>query len=126
MKPLIDAGHVYLAQPPLFKIKWSNSPDELAYSDRERDALLKAGVADGKRLPKELGQQIQRYKGLGEMNDSELWDTTMDPANRILRQVTLEDAAMADEMFTILMGEDVEQRRAFIQRNAKDVRFLDI
>ncbi len=126
MKPLIDAGHVYLAQPPLFKIKWSNSPDELAYSDRERDALLEAGAAEGKRLPKEVGQQIQRYKGLGEMNDSELWDTTMDPANRILRQVTLEDAAMADEMFTILMGEDVEQRRAFIQRNAKDVRFLDI
>ncbi len=126
MKPLIDAGHVYLAQPPLYKIKWSNSPDELAYSDRERDALLEAGATEGKRLPKEVGQQIQRYKGLGEMNDSELWDTTMDPANRILRQVTLEDAAMADEMFTILMGEDVEQRRAFIQRNAKDVRFLDI
>ncbi|MDR7085511.1 DNA gyrase subunit B [Aeromicrobium panaciterrae] len=126
MKPLIDAGHVYLAQPPLYKIKWSNSPDELAYSDRERDALLESGATEGKRLPKEVGQQIQRYKGLGEMNDSELWDTTMDPANRILRQVTLEDAAMADEMFTILMGEDVEQRRAFIQRNAKDVRFLDI
>ena len=126
MKPLIDGGHVYLAQPPLYKIKWSNSADELAYSDAERDAMLKAGAADGKRLPKELGQQIQRYKGLGEMNDSELWDTTMDPANRILRQVTLEDAAMADEMFTILMGEDVEQRRSFIQRNAKDVRFLDI
>ncbi len=126
MKPLIDAGHVYLAQPPLYKIKWSNSTDELAYSDRERDALLEAGAAEGKRLPKEVGQQIQRYKGLGEMNDHELWDTTMDPANRILRQVTLEDGAMADEMFTILMGEDVEQRRAFIQRNAKDVRFLDI
>ncbi|MGA8987082.1 DNA topoisomerase (ATP-hydrolyzing) subunit B [Aeromicrobium sp.] len=126
MKPLIDGGHVYLAQPPLYKIKWSNSTDELAYSDSERDAMLKAGAADGKRLPKEIGQQIQRYKGLGEMNDSELWDTTMDPANRILRQVTLEDAAMADEMFTILMGEDVEQRRSFIQRNAKDVRFLDI
>jgi DNA gyrase subunit B len=126
MKPLIDAGHVYLAQPPLYKIKWSNSPDELAYSDRERDALLESGATEGKRLPKEVGQQIQRYKGLGEMNDHELWDTTMDPANRILRQVTLEDAAMADEMFTILMGEDVEQRRAFIQRNAKDVRFLDI
>jgi DNA gyrase subunit B len=87
---------------------------------------LAAGADEGKRLPKEVGQQIQRYKGLGEMNDSELWDTTMDPANRILRQVTLEDAAMADEMFTILMGEDVEQRRSFIQRNAKDVRFLDI
>ena len=126
MKPLIDGGHVYLAQPPLYKIKWSNQPHELAYSDSERDVLLAAGAEDGKRLPKELGQQIQRYKGLGEMNESELWDTTMDPAHRILRQVTLEDAAMADEMFTILMGEDVEQRRSFIQRNAKDVRFLDI
>ncbi len=126
MKPLIDGGHVYLAQPPLYKIKWSNATDELAYSDSERNALLEAGAAAGKRLPKEVGQQIQRYKGLGEMNDSELWDTTMDPANRILRQVTLEDAAMADEMFTVLMGEDVEQRRSFIQRNAKDVRFLDI
>ena len=126
MKPLIDGGHVYLAQPPLYKIKWSNQPHELAYSDSERDALLAAGAEEGKRLPKELGQQIQRYKGLGEMNESELWETTMDPAHRILRQVTLEDAAVADEMFTILMGEDVEQRRSFIQRNAKDVRFLDI
>ncbi|MCW2752429.1 MAG: gyrB, partial [Aeromicrobium sp.] len=126
MKPLIDGGYVYLAQPPLYKIKWSNSPHELAYTEAEHQGLLKAGAADGKRLPKELGQQIQRYKGLGEMNDHELWDTTMDPANRVLRQVTLEDGAAADEMFTILMGEDVEQRRSFIQRNAKDVRFLDI
>ena len=124
MKPLIDGGYVYLAQPPLYKIKWTNSPHELAYSDRERDALLEAGMEAGHRLPKEAS--IQRYKGLGEMNDNELWDTTMDPDARILRQVTLEDAAMADEMFTILMGEDVEQRRHFIQRNAKDVRFLDI
>ena len=126
MKPLIDGGYVYLAQPPLYKIKWSNAPHELAYTEAEHLGLLKAGAADGKRLPKELGQQVQRYKGLGEMNDSELWDTTMDPANRVLRQVTLEDGAAADEMFTILMGEDVEQRRSFIQRNAKDVRFLDI
>ena len=124
MKPLIDGGYVYLAQPPLYKIKWTNSPHELAYSDRERTALLEAGKEAGRRLPKEAA--IQRYKGLGEMNDHELWDTTMDPDTRILRQVTLEDAAMADEMFTILMGEDVEQRRHFIQRNAKDVRFLDI
>lgn len=124
MKPLIDAGHVYLAQPPLYKIKWTNAPAELAYSDSERDGLLAAGAAAGRRLPKEA--PVQRYKGLGEMNDSELWDTTMDPAQRILRQVTLEDGAVADEMFTILMGEDVEQRRSFIQRNAKDVRFLDI
>ncbi len=124
MKPLIDGGYVYLAQPPLYKIKWTNAPHELAYSDRERDALLAAGKEASRRLPKEA--PVQRYKGLGEMNDHELWDTTMDPDARILRQVTLEDAAMADEMFTILMGEDVEQRRHFIQRNAKDVRFLDI
>ena len=124
MKPLIDGGYVYLAQPPLYKIKWTNGPHELAYSDRERDALLESGREANRRLPKEA--PVQRYKGLGEMNDNELWDTTMDPDARILRQVTLEDAAMADEMFTILMGEDVEQRRHFIQRNAKDVRFLDI
>jgi DNA gyrase subunit B len=124
MKPLIDAGHVYLAQPPLYKIKWTNAPHELAYSDSERDGLLAAGKEAGHRLPKEA--PVQRYKGLGEMNDSELWETTMDPAQRVLRQVTLEDGALADEMFTILMGEDVEQRRSFIQRNAKDVRFLDI
>ncbi len=124
MKPLIDAGHVYLAMPPLYKIKWSNAPHELAYSDSERDGLLRAGADAGRRLPKEA--PVQRYKGLGEMNDSELWETTMDPAQRVLRQVTLEDGAMADEMFRILMGEDVEQRRSFIQRNAKDVRFLDI
>ncbi|CAN5223430.1 DNA topoisomerase (ATP-hydrolyzing) subunit B [soil metagenome] len=124
MKPLIDGGYVYLAQPPLYKIKWSNAPAELAYSDRERDGLLEAGEAAGRRLPKEA--PVQRYKGLGEMNDNELWDTTMDPAGRILRQVTLDDAAVADEIFTILMGEDVAERRSFIQRNAKDVRFLDI
>lgn len=124
MKPLIDSGHVYLAQPPLYRIKWTNSAHELAYTDRERDVLLAAGREAGHRLPKEA--PVQRYKGLGEMNDSELWETTMDPDARILRQVSLEDAAAADLMFTILMGEDVEQRRSFIQRNAKDVRFLDI
>jgi DNA gyrase subunit B len=124
MRPLIEAGHVFLAQPPLFRLKWTNSPHELAYSDAERDALLRAGAEAGKRLPREA--PIQRYKGLGEMDASDLWDTTMDPDKRILLQVTLDDAARADEMFSILMGEDVEQRRLFIQRNAKDVRFLDI
>jgi DNA gyrase subunit B len=82
------------------------------------------GVENGKRLPKEDG--IQRFKGLGEMPAKELWDTTMDPATRVLIKVTLEDAAAADDLFSVLMGEDVELRRSFIQRNAKDVRFLDI
>ncbi len=125
MKPLIEGGYVYLARPPLYRLKWNNPhPHEYVYSDRERDALLEAGKAEGKKLPKE--NSIQRYKGLGEMNADELWDTTMDPDNRVLSQVTLDDAAQADEIFSILMGEDVEQRRSFIQRNAKDVRFLDI
>ncbi|GAA4193861.1 DNA topoisomerase (ATP-hydrolyzing) subunit B [Microbacterium oryzae] len=124
MRGLIEAGYVYLAMPPLYRLKWSNAPHEYVYSDRERDALLKEGAAAGKRIPKDAG--IQRYKGLGEMNDSELWDTTMNPETRTLRQVTIDDAAAADEIFSVLMGEDVESRRGFIQRNAKDVRFLDI
>jgi len=124
MRPLIEAGYVYLAQPPLFRLKWSNHPHEYAYSDRERDAMILAGQGQGWRLPKDAG--IQRYKGLGEMDYQELWETTMDPDHRILLQVTLDDAAAADEIFAILMGEDVESRRSFIQRNARDVRFLDI
>jgi DNA gyrase subunit B len=124
MRPLIEAGYVYLAQPPLFKIKWTNADHEYVYSDRERDALIKDGIANGKRIPKENG--VQRYKGLGEMNHEELRVTTMDPATRTLLQVTMDDAAQADEIFSVLMGEDVESRRSFIQRNAKDVRFLDI
>ncbi len=127
MKPLIEAGHVYLAQPPLYKIKWEGRGVEpgYAYSDKERDVLIEAGIAEGRRDPRP-GGRVQRFKGLGEMNPTELWETTMDPARRVLRQVTLDDAAQADELFSVLMGEDVEARRAFIQRNAKDVRFLDI
>lgn len=124
MRPLIEHGHTYIAMPPLYRIKWTNAEHEFAYSDKERDKLLAAGQAQNRRLPKEGG--IQRYKGLGEMNDHELWETTMDPAHRILKQVTLDEAADADEIFTILMGDDVDRRRSFIQRNAADVRFLDI
>jgi len=125
MRPLIEQGFVYLAQPPLYKLKWGGKePVQYAFSDRERDGFIKLGIEAGKRLPKEDG--IQRFKGLGEMPAKELWDTTMDPEHRVLIQVTLEDAAAADDLFSVLMGEDVEQRRAFIQRNAKDVRFLDI
>ena len=127
MKPLIEAGHVYLAQPPLYKIKWDGRGVEpgYAYSDRERDAVIEAGIAAGRKDPRPR-DGVQRFKGLGEMNANELWETTMNPAHRVLLQVTLDDAAQADELFSVLMGEDVEARRSFIQRNAKDVRFLDI
>ena len=124
LRPLVSGGFVYLAQPPLFRLRWTNSPHALAYSDEERDRLRDAGLAEGKKFPQV--NPIQRYKGLGEMDPEDLWNTTMDPDQRTLAQVTLEDAAAASDMFSILMGEDVEQRRSFIQRNAKDVRFLDI
>ncbi|MGC0415370.1 DNA topoisomerase (ATP-hydrolyzing) subunit B [Embleya sp. AB8] len=123
MRPLVEAGHVYLSRPPLYKIKWSRDDFEYAYSDRERDALLELGRQAGKRAKDD---SIQRFKGLGEMNAEELRVTTMDIDHRVLGQVTLDDAAQADELFSVLMGEDVEARRSFIQRNAKDVRFLDI
>ncbi|MGD9605892.1 MAG: DNA topoisomerase (ATP-hydrolyzing) subunit B [Leucobacter sp.] len=124
MRPLIDLGYVYLAQPPLYRIKWTNADHEYVFSDAERDERLAAGAENGRRLQKESG--VQRYKGLGEMNYEELWETTMNPDTRTLLQVTMDDAVAADEIFSTLMGEDVESRRTFIQQNAKDVRFLDI
>jgi DNA gyrase subunit B len=127
MKPVIEAGHVYLAQPPLYKIKWEGRGVEpgYAFSDAERDRIIEAGIAEGRKDPRPR-DGVQRFKGLGEMNAEELWDTTMNPARRVLLQVTLDDAAQADELFSVLMGEDVESRRSFITRNARDVRFLDI
>ena len=124
MRPLIDEGHVYLAQPPLYKLKWAKGEPGYAYSDAELDQLLEEGLAANRKINKDDG--VQRYKGLGEMNAAELWDTTMDPDHRVLRKVALEDAQKADELFTILMGDDVASRRSFITRNAKDVRFLDV
>ncbi|WP_369211524.1 DNA topoisomerase (ATP-hydrolyzing) subunit B [Streptomyces flavofungini] len=123
MRPLVEAGHIYLSRPPLYKIKWSRDDFQYAYSDRERDALVELGRQAGKRIKDD---SVQRFKGLGEMNAEELRITTMDQEHRVLGQVTLDDAAQADDLFSVLMGEDVEARRSFIQRNAKDVRFLDI
>ncbi|MEU2480090.1 DNA topoisomerase (ATP-hydrolyzing) subunit B [Streptomyces sp. NPDC013130] len=123
MRPLVEQGNVYLSRPPLYKIKWGRDDFEYAYSDRERDALVALGKQNGKRIKED---SIQRFKGLGEMNAEELRVTTMDVDHRVLGQVTLDDAAQADDLFSVLMGEDVEARRSFIQRNAKDVRFLDI
>ncbi|AXK46612.1 DNA topoisomerase (ATP-hydrolyzing) subunit B [Brachybacterium saurashtrense] len=124
MRPLIELGHVFIAMPPLYRLKWSNAPHEYVFSDEERTERLEAGRAAGRRIPKDNG--IQRYKGLGEMDWKELQSTTMDPASRTLKQVTVDEAADADTIFSVLMGDDVESRRRFIQENAKDVRFLDI
>ncbi len=124
MRPLVEEGYVYLAQPPLYKLKWGKGDPGFAFSDRERDEQLAEGLAAGRKINKDDG--IQRYKGLGEMNAKELWETTMDPTTRTLRRVALEDAAAADELFSVLMGDDVVARRSFITRNARDVRFLDV
>nr|EEI15033.1 DNA gyrase, B subunit [Corynebacterium accolens ATCC 49725] len=124
MPQLVEDGHVYLANPPLYKLKWSKGTPGYAFSDDERDKLLAEGLEQNRKINKDDG--IQRYKGLGEMNASELWETTLDPSTRLLRRVDLEDAQRADELFSILMGDDVAARRSFITRRAKDVRFLDI
>lgn len=124
MPELIEQGHVYLANPPLYKLKWAKGEPGYAFSDRERDEQLAAGLEAGRKINTDDG--IQRYKGLGEMNAKELWETTLDPETRILRRVELEDAQRADELFSVLMGDDVAARRSFITRKAKDVRFLDV
>lgn len=124
MPQLVEDGHVYLANPPLYKLKWGKGQPGYAFSDAERDKLLAEGLEQGRKINKDDG--IQRYKGLGEMNASELWETTLDPTTRVLRRVDLEDAQRADELFSILMGDDVAARRSFITRRAKDVRFLDV
>ena len=124
MPELVENGHVFLANPPLYKLKWGKGEPGYAFSDRERDELLAEGLEAGRKINTDDG--IQRYKGLGEMNAKELWETTLDPDTRILRKVELEDAQRADELFSILMGDDVAARRSFITRKAKDVRFLDV
>ena len=123
MRPMIEAGYVYVAMPPLYRIKWSKGPHDFVYTDGQRDEALAKGKAEGRTLPK--GEGIQRYKGLGEMSYQELWETTMDPDTRIVKQIHLDDAEQANATFSMLMGDEVGPRRMFIERNAKDVKFID-
>ena len=116
MKPLIEEGHIYIAQPPLYRLTKGKN-HYYAYSDKERDQMLKEMTVTA---------PIQRYKGLGEMDPEQLWSTTMEPKNRILLQVTIDDAMAAERAVSDLMGTQVEKRKDFIQTHAKDVRFLDI
>ena len=117
-KPVVEAGHIYIAQPPLYKVQ-SGKTAQYAYSDDQKDKIIKE-------IGKSVGVSIQRYKGLGEMNPEQLWDTTMNPENRTLLQVAVEEAHLADKTFDILMGEEVEPRKKFIQTHAKSVKSLDI
>ncbi|HYY45243.1 MAG TPA: toprim domain-containing protein, partial [Actinomycetota bacterium] len=117
MPQLIEAGYVYVAQPPLYRVPYKGKVNYFRNNEQLEAFMRENGGAK---------IEASRFKGLGEMNPSELWDTTLDPANRVLLRVSMEDAALAEELFATLMGEDVEARKTFIQRNAKDVRFLDI
>ena len=116
MRPLVEEGHIYLAQPPLYRIT-KGKKHRYAFSDEQRDAIM-AELGNG--------YEIQRYKGLGEMDSEQLWETTMDPERRTMLRVEVEDAATADEIFTVLMGDKVEPRREFIEQNAQYVKNLDV